>query len=88
MRVTVNDYLAKRDSEWMGRIHHFLGMDVGAILSQMDPADRRRAYQADITYGTTTSSASTICATTWRSASPTAYSASTTTPSSTRSTRS
>jgi preprotein translocase subunit SecA len=50
--VTVNDYLAKRDSEWMGRIHHFLGMDVGAILSQMDPADRRRAYHADITYGT------------------------------------
>jgi preprotein translocase subunit SecA len=50
--VTVNDYLAKRDSEWMGRIHHFLGMEVGAILSQMDPAERRRAYQADITYGT------------------------------------
>src|SRR4051795_2945951 len=50
--ITVNDYLAKRDSEWMGRIHHFLGMDVGAILSQMDPADRRRAYHADITYGT------------------------------------
>jgi preprotein translocase subunit SecA len=50
--VTVNDYLAKRDSEWMGRIHHFLGLDVGAILSQMDPAERRRAYQADITYGT------------------------------------
>ncbi|HKX15377.1 MAG TPA: preprotein translocase subunit SecA [Propionibacteriaceae bacterium] len=50
--VTVNDYLAKRDSEWMGRIHHFLGLDVGAILSQMDPAERRRAYHADITYGT------------------------------------
>jgi len=50
--VTVNDYLAKRDSEWMGRIHHFLGLDVGAILSQMNPADRRKAYQADITYGT------------------------------------
>jgi preprotein translocase subunit SecA len=50
--VTVNDYLAKRDSEWMGRIHHFLGMEVGAILSQMDPDSRRRAYQADITYGT------------------------------------
>ena len=50
--VTVNDYLAKRDSEWMGRIHHFLGVEVGAILSQMDPADRRRAYHADITYGT------------------------------------
>ena len=39
--VTVNDYLAKRDSEWMGRIHHFLGVEVGAILSQMDPAERR-----------------------------------------------
>ncbi|HEY6685475.1 MAG TPA: preprotein translocase subunit SecA [Propionibacteriaceae bacterium] len=50
--VTVNDYLAKRDSEWMGRIHHFLGMEVGAILSQMDPDSRRRAYRADITYGT------------------------------------
>ena len=50
--VTVNDYLAKRDSEWMGRIHHFLGVEVGAILSQMDSAERRRAYQADITYGT------------------------------------
>jgi preprotein translocase subunit SecA len=50
--VTVNDYLAKRDSEWMGRIHHFLGLEVGAILSQMTPADRRKAYHADITYGT------------------------------------
>ncbi len=50
--VTVNDYLAKRDSEWMGRIHHFLGLEVGAILSQMDPAERRKAYAADITYGT------------------------------------
>jgi preprotein translocase subunit SecA len=50
--VTVNDYLAKRDSEWMGRIHHFLGVEVGAILSQMDSAERRRAYKADITYGT------------------------------------
>src|SRR3954447_6855155 len=50
--VTVNDYLAKRDSEWMGRIHHFLGLGVGAILSQMDPAERRTAYNADITYGT------------------------------------
>jgi preprotein translocase subunit SecA len=50
--VTVNDYLAKRDSEWMGRIHHFLGVEVGAILSQMDSAERRRACKADITYGT------------------------------------
>src|SRR5687768_18049111 len=39
--VTVNDYLAKFHSEWMGRVHHFLGLDVGAILSQMDPADRK-----------------------------------------------
>jgi preprotein translocase subunit SecA len=50
--VTVNDYLAKFQSEQMGRVHHFLGMDVGAILSQMEPAERRRAYNADITYGT------------------------------------
>ena len=50
--VTVNDYLAKFQSEQMGRIHHFLGMDVGVILGQMSPADRRVAYGADITYGT------------------------------------
>src|ERR687886_2172909 len=50
--VTVNDYLAKFHSEWMGRVYHFLGVDVGAILSQMDPAERRVAYNADITYGT------------------------------------
>src|SRR6476659_774812 len=50
--VTVNDYLAKRDSEWMGRVHRFLGLEVGVILSQMTPDERRRAYAADITYGT------------------------------------
>src|SRR4051795_1423851 len=50
--VTVNDYLAKFQSEQMGRIHHFLGLEVGAILSQMEPAERRAAYAADITYGT------------------------------------
>jgi preprotein translocase subunit SecA len=50
--VTVNDYLARRDSEWMGRIHRFLGMDVGVILANMDPDERRKAYAADITYGT------------------------------------
>ncbi len=50
--VTVNDYLAKRDSEWMGQIYRFLGMDVGIIQAQMDPAQRIPAYQADITYGT------------------------------------
>ncbi len=50
--VTVNDYLAKRDSEWMGRVHRFLGLDVGVILAQMAPDERRVSYAADITYGT------------------------------------
>ncbi|BDX33826.1 protein translocase subunit SecA 1 [Mycobacterium antarcticum] len=50
--VTVNDYLAKRDSEWMGRVHRFLGLEVGVILGQMTPDERRVAYAADITYGT------------------------------------
>src|SRR5262249_48482564 len=50
--VTVNDYLAKRDAEWMGRIHRFLGLEVGVILAQMTPEERRKAYSADITYGT------------------------------------
>ena len=50
--VTVNDYLAKRDSEWMGRVHRFLGLEVGVILAQMTPDQRRVAYSADITYGT------------------------------------
>ena len=50
--VTTNDYLAERDSEWMGRIHRFLGLKVGVILSNMTPAERREAYAADITYGT------------------------------------
>jgi preprotein translocase subunit SecA len=50
--VTVNDYLAKRDSEWMGRVYRFLDLTVGVILSQMDHADKQGAYGADITYGT------------------------------------
>jgi preprotein translocase subunit SecA len=50
--VTVNDYLAKRDAEWMGRIHHFLGLEVGVILTDMTPEERRKQYNADITYGT------------------------------------
>jgi preprotein translocase subunit SecA len=50
--VTVNDYLAKRDSEWMGRVHRFLGLDTDVILSGKKPAERRDAYNADITYGT------------------------------------
>ena len=50
--VTVNDYLARRDSEWMGRVHRFLGLEVGVILSGLNPDERRAAYGADITYGT------------------------------------
>ncbi|WP_115685149.1 preprotein translocase subunit SecA [Corynebacterium senegalense] len=50
--VTVNDYLAKRDAEMMGRVHHFLGLEVGVILSEMRPPERKQAYAADITYGT------------------------------------
>ena len=50
--VTVNDYLARRDSDWMGEIYHFLGMTVGCITSEMDDDQRRIAYNADITYGT------------------------------------
>ncbi len=50
--VTVNDYLARRDSEWMGRIYHLLGMEVGLIQNGMNPADKIPAYLADVTYGT------------------------------------
>ncbi|MDZ4179951.1 MAG: preprotein translocase subunit SecA [Coriobacteriia bacterium] len=50
--VTVNDYLAKRDSEWMGQVYRFLGLEVGLIQSQMEPALRKPAYAADVTYGT------------------------------------
>ena len=50
--VTVNDYLAKRDSEWMGEVHKFLGLTVGVILNSMTPEERREAYSCDITYGT------------------------------------
>ncbi len=50
--VTVNDYLAKFQSEWMGRVHHFLGLTVGVILPEMRPDERRVAYGCDITYGT------------------------------------
>ncbi|GAA2840209.1 preprotein translocase subunit SecA [Kribbella solani] len=50
--VTVNDYLAKYQAEWMGRVYHFLGLDYGVILPEMSPAERRIAYNKDITYGT------------------------------------
>src|SRR5579884_1862288 len=50
--VTVNDYLAKRDSEWMGRLYRFLGLTVGVIVHDLDDEERRAAYGADVTYGT------------------------------------
>ncbi len=50
--VTVNDYLAKRDSEWMGKLYNFLGLSVGLVIHEKDNAQRREAYSADITYGT------------------------------------
>ena len=50
--VTVNDYLAKRDAEWMGQVHEFLGLTVGVILNSMDNDERREAYNCDITYAT------------------------------------
>ena len=50
--VTVNEYLAKRDSDWMGKVYRFLGLSVGLILSRMDPVAKRQAYNADVTYGT------------------------------------
>ena len=50
--VTVNDYLAKRDSEWMGKVYRFLGLRVGLVIHDVAPADRKKAYEADVTYGT------------------------------------
>src|SRR3546814_9526891 len=50
--VTVNDYLARRDAEWMGRLYSFLGMTVGVVVPQQENDEKKAAYQADITYGT------------------------------------
>ena len=50
--ITVNDYLAKRDSEWMGKIYNFLGLTVGLVISGMNPDEKQKAYNCDITYGT------------------------------------
>ena len=50
--VTVNDYLARRDSEWMGKVYRFLGLTVGLVVHSVAPADRKKAYEADVTYGT------------------------------------
>ncbi|HBN84619.1 MAG TPA: preprotein translocase subunit SecA, partial [Clostridiales bacterium] len=49
---TVNDYLSKWQSEWMGKVYEFLGLSVGLVVHDMDPRERRSAYEADITYGT------------------------------------
>ena len=50
--VTVNDYLAKRDAEWMGKVHEFLGLKVGVVLNEMTSEERQEAYKCDITYVT------------------------------------
>ena len=50
--ITVNDYLAKRDSEWMGKLYNFLGLTVGLVISNMKPNEKQEAYNCDITYGT------------------------------------
>ena len=50
--ITVNDYLAKRDSEWMGKVYKFLGLTVGLVVAGMEPEAKREAYHADVTYGT------------------------------------
>ena len=50
--ITVNDYLAKRDSEWMGKLYKFLGLSVGLVIAGMDPKEKQKAYNADVTYGT------------------------------------
>ena len=83
--VTVNDYLASYQSELMGRIYRFLGMNVGCIITEQKPPERRKQYNADITYGTNNESVLITCATTWRGRSPISYSVAITTPSSMRS---
>ena len=63
--VTVNDYLARRDAEWMGQVHRFLGLSVGLIQQDMRPEDRRRNYNCDITYATNSELGLIISATIW-----------------------
>ena len=63
--MTVNDYLARRDAEWMGQVHRALGLSVGLIQQDMRPEERRLGYNCDITYATNSSWASTTCVTTW-----------------------
>jgi preprotein translocase subunit SecA len=63
--VTVNEYLARRDAEWMGRVHEFLGLSVGVVVSGSDEAAKRAAYACDITYGTNNEFGTTLRANTW-----------------------
>ena len=87
--VTVNDYLATRDREWMGRLHNWLGLSTGLIVpGNNDPTFKREQYDADITYGTNNEFGFDYLATTWRRAASARCSGATSTPSSTRSTRS
>ena len=65
--VTVNDYLAKRDSDWMGKVYRFLGLTVGLVIHGVDPVGKKAAYNADITTAPTTSLVSITCGTTWPS---------------------
>ena len=84
--VTVNDYLAKRDAEWMGTIYRFLGLSVGVIVHDLDDAERREAYAADITYGTNNEFGFDYLRDNMKFDSASACSAATTSASSTRST--
>jgi preprotein translocase subunit SecA len=86
--ITVNDYLAQRDAEWMGQIYRFLGLTVGVIVHGLSQGQRQDAYDATSPTARTTSSASTTCATTWSMTPARWSSAATTSRSSTRSTRS
>src|SRR5579885_2956615 len=79
--VTVNDYLAKRDAEWMGKIYEFLGLTVGVIVHDLDDNQRRQAYSADITYGTNNEFGFDYLRDNMKFELPTAYSVGTTSPS-------
>ena len=84
--VTVNDYLAKRDAEWMGRIYKFLGMSVGIIVHDLDDEERRQSYACDITYGTNNEYGFDYLRDNMKFRSRIACSGATTSPSSTKST--
>lgn len=69
--VTINDYLARRDAEWMGPLIEAMGLTVGWITSESTAAERRAAYQCDVTYASVNGSGSTYCATSWSPTRPT-----------------